>query len=168
MDCAEYPAHNIVELLRLLHCVMQNVHPRQLAGQAQGSKDAVEYDFSNKPFRKGQQRQWEPPGAPTLLLHFVGGGTGSMRDEGDGSEDISAGARGLLNCIQLLAEARSLRVVSKPVSRADEGQQHARGGRGATGKRQLYLAPRVRHLVMAAPTLGILLMSRPDLLQNHV
>lgn len=167
MANAEYLADNLVELLRLLHCAMQNVHPRQVAEQAQGTEAAPEYDYSNRPFRAGQQRGWEAPGAPTPLLHFLGGVGQDESDEGAESPEISMSTRGLLNSISMLAEARSLRVVSKAVYAGDEGP--ARGGRRAVAKmQQLYLAPRARQLIMSAPTQGILLLNRPELLQSHV
>lgn len=148
---------------------MQNVHPRKVAGLEQESEDATAYDYSNNPFRTGQQREWEPPGPPSLLLHFLGGVTQDTREVGAGSEEISNSARGLMNCIGMLAEARSLRVVSKPITKGAEGLQHARrAGAARAKKRQLYLAPRVRQLIMSAPTQGMLLLSRPDLLQKHV
>lgn len=165
---AEYPADNIVELLRLLHCVMQNVHPRQTAEPAQAAEAAAEYDYGNKPCQEGLERGWEPPGAPTLLLHFLGGVMQDPRERSEEADEIDMSTRGLLASISMLAEARSLRAVSKPVSRGEPTQRVRCGGRSGATRRQLYLAPRVRHLVMAAPTQGILMLSRPELLQEHV
>lgn len=167
VTAAAYPAENIVELLRLVHHMMQNVHPRPLAGHGQGKDGAPVYDYTNRSFLSGQQQAWEPCGDPSVLLHFLGGG-GSVSASEDGEDPpcIDVSSHGIQHCISQLAEAASLKLVSKPVTIADEEPTLARSAKGR--RRRLYLAPRVYQLIVSAPTQGLMLLHTPNLLVTHV
>lgn len=159
-----YNAVNVVEVMRLVHHVMLEVHPREVHGQ--GKDGHPVYDYANLPFAPGQQRPWEPRGDPTVLLHFLGGGSQSTGEEGEDVNRIDETAQGLLNCIAQLKESASLQAVSKVVGNASEGRDQSRGT-GAK-KRQLYLAPRVSQLIMSAPTIGRMMLTAPEQLVTHV